>query len=133
MATLALYVLQGIPTVLLLLWSSGGVTNHDGEHVLTMIPYWTGSQFLVGVGLFGVALLLPAFVARNWSRKVLVTTGALATGVYVLSSVLGTLSVYGVQDPLNGIAYLQFFYYLSSSVAVACAVFWGWRTHHAIA
>jgi hypothetical protein len=126
LATLALYVFQGVPVVLLLLEARGGPS---GDSVFTVIPYWTGPVYIAAVVVFGLILLAVSLPASRWSRRTAVRAAVGATVAYALVSFTDVVTRSDSADYVVNAAMLMLvFIFLSGSVAFGCATLWSWRT-----
>lgn len=128
LAAAALYLLQGLPVVLFLLYLHGG-TWEEEQSIFSVIPYWTGGAYIVGVVLFGLGLVLTPLLSRTWSRRTAFFTAAGATAAYALASFAGIVAgADSADDAIDATMFMLFFVFVSSSVAFACAAAWAWRT-----
>ncbi len=125
-ATGALYLFQGVPSVALIALGLGSSATSD---VFTVIPYWTSRSYLAGALLFGLALLaVPATAARP-ARTARVWAAVAATAMYALAvTAWATSGARTRAEALTATHYLMFFMLLSVSVAAGCAAWWLWRS-----
>lgn len=124
----ALYVLQGLPVVLFLLYLHSG-TWEEEQSIFSVIPFWTGGAYIVGVVSFGLVLLLTPLLSRTWSRRTAFLTAAGATVAYALASFAGIVAkADSADDAVDATMVMLAFVVMSSSVAVACGAAWAWRT-----
>lgn len=128
LAAAALYLLQGLPVILFLLYLHGGSWEEE-QSIFSVIPFWTGGAYILGVVLFALGLLLTPILFRTWSQRKAFFTTAGATAAYALASFAGIVAgADSADDAIDATMFMLFFFFVSSSVAFACAAAWAWRT-----
>lgn len=131
-ATIALYVFQGLPLNLLMAISGLSPADRSQErNLLGPYAFWTTWSYLFAVLMFGATLAVTAVRVRS---RTWVTGGVvivLAACAYVLALVVAVAAEAAPGDAGGAVGLLLAFTvwpFMSGWVAAACAAVWFWRS-----
>jgi hypothetical protein len=138
LATAGLYVVQGVPFVLWIIAMGAYQPSSGGEDLFTLIPFWTGSAYILGVILFGASLIVGSLLTsfRAWSRLLALVTVAVALVAYtappIVAAVIDSNSTEYAIDNAQFVFFFTWCPFFGGWVALAGALLWAWRSDLAL-